>query len=1174
MFHRNALKGKAMRITSQMSQNKSMYYIGKNHTAYSRSNEKILAQRQLLNMSDNPSAAISGVRISTTIAKTQQYVTNIKSGVNSLKLTDSKLQSTKKLLDKMNEHIIGAANGTYDSTERQVMATELGDMLKSLMGLANSTDGERYIFGGTNTQKPPYSTVGSYVLWNGNNKTVDISTGTNSNTSISCTGTDAFGNATSTVSSDKLKTVLSTSTDVSTPISALNGGNGVALGKVTIAFSGYPNGLEVDLSRCDTVEDIKDVIEKATLEASRNLNPIDCDWLDGSNLDWKDLTDRYVQVTVNPDGTGLSLQEIDLGEPLPEPTLAERKAELNYSGAQGFPKWDYAAIPQTWETRPGYGIAEQDAAWTLPAPGDAYGKVVVFDKLNPSGNPFTSLSVDDYAGNKVATHLGIKGTANGVNGDPVLDGYLHGTDLNPAISKSTLLSDLVGYNDAVYTIRNGSKLNTISITETTSDPNGVFNNWNLANLAASYNTGPDGELYARVTKRGTAPDEDLYVEIYSVPLDKAKATDLVAVGEIGTDGGTVHLEEANGSGVSGSVGINPNSNLLTAHNASESVALNVNFGDGFTGVVDVPAFVEQTGVNGSSLDYMSILSGWNITGLSKPSGEGYANTSQPASTDLNGNMGVSLAYDDTIPGVTLTMTCPDTGDVIATGVLEVDGGLPSGVAQSGRIVITGAEGYEGISGSVYVEIPAGETVPPDYDFNLTATFATVEDLMRAVEESGTYTSLNISADGKSLEFNSNLAGAYLTVSEDHDCYEQMGDSYQQLSGLDLNGVVAGVNADSNGAVYSEIAYYPPDPARTDGKAVLLSEDGEQILIDAGYYVRMYSDASALDKDYKDRDNSTLVAEGFLPYDSLPAGSAASLELVAQNGSGLSGTVDLNYYGDRPVDTTLAQYDNSGITVTPGGIRPEHTTHTTIQEVDIPTFIPGVNCDYRGDSHGVVSYDGTDTTVALYRDSSHSHMAAKGVVSGQTGTVIFYETDKTGKYSVDMAKLAADGYTMVDFDGMSDAAKRDYYIQVGSMKLADNQLAAGQSDDFVLSSGGVGASGQERESNIFATILDAIDALNANDVEALHDLVGVFANDISRLMAAEGDVASRTSSMDLLSERYQDDIISYTTIFNSTVGMDTDSLAMVLMEFTAAQNAYDASLQVASSYLQLSLLDYL
>ncbi|MDR1520932.1 MAG: hypothetical protein LBU23_12450, partial [Planctomycetota bacterium] len=1198
-----------MRITAQMCQNYSINNIARNYNNAIKLSNHIAAERQVLDLQDNPASAITGIRMTTLIAKTTQYSANAKTGISALDLADAKLGSIKSLLDEAAALVTGSATESTTADERQTNAVELNSLLQQILQLANGKDGERYLFGGSCSGDAPFSSIGKYTVYNGNDQTISIQTGGSSTTAINCTGTDAFGNMTAIVASRDLNPGVNLCTDISTPLSSLNGGSGVPSGKITIYYSAYPQGLEVELSGCATLEDVKDCIEQATLNASRDLDPVNCSWLDGGSLDWRDLQDRYVRVTMNPDGNGISLQEFDLGEPLPEPTAKEIRQGLDYSGATGYPA--------------GGG-------------GGGVGEGAVHDKNdyvygNGSGT-YANLRVDDVAGNKVATSLGIKGIANTydpANPDAKLDGFIHGADLNPLITKTTLLADLEGYNDAVYTITNGDLPGTATFRETSDDSGNVFSNWNLSNLSKGYNTGADGELYARVTRRG-APDNDLFVEVYAVPLDRAKAGDLVATGICTqADGGTVVLGEANNSGVGGTVGI-----LLPTTKDGATINLAVEWEDNFQATIHVPAFVEESNPDGTAKDYLDLLSGWQITGLDQPPADSY-DLNHPASTDLDGKVSVNLRLADNGDGTTsavLELYRPSYGGepatLIATGELNLDGLPPLGTPASGRVAITGVEGFEGISGSVYLELPAGceftdgvlgadmsaptalayaiaadlspntefvtggamelkggqflasamtlagdttfkagqtfssDITLPDgrvlsagtplssdtllrkgttigagtelpagtvlpagqtltlsdglaagtvipagsyttdgvtgfsadgmlssdpahageaMGFNLTATFATVEDLMRAVEEAGVYASADISADGTGIEFRSQLAGAHLTVSEDADCHEQMNDVYQQLSALDLNGLIKGVNCDSNGDLHTEIVYYPPDSGRTDGKAVLLSEDGTQTLIDAGYYVRLYSDSTALNKSYENRDNSSLVAEGFIPagawdgpdpdnpYVPVPPaatlGSASPLVLEERNDSGVSGTVDFDYYGDRNQAEPLANgeynyspYNNSKLTIAPGGLRTESSVHATLQEIDLADFTPGVYCDYSGVAHCTISWDQATatTTVCVYRDASRTHMSAKGELNAATGRIVLYETDKKGEYVLD-----ANGNLS----------------EIGSLTVADNTLPDGQSDVFTITAGGMNTSGQERESNLFSTINDVLDAMH-------------------------------------------------------------------------------------------------
>ncbi len=1309
-----------MRVTNQMNNYMGTRYLTSHYGIASELNNKIGAERQILNLRDNPTGAVTGIKAQNTLARIAQYKTNVKLGIQALNDSSKKTNGIKQLVDDIKSIITDAADNVTTDDQRQAMAAEVESIFKQILLAANYKDGDRYIYGGTNSTSDPFSSIGKYIYYMGNDKKIGVHTGDKMTTDINATGTDAFGNMTTTVPSRDLNPGVNLGSDVSTKLSALNGGNGIPKGKITIQYSSYPQGLEVDLSNCETLEDVKDTIEKATLDASRDLNPKDHSWIDNSNLDWRDMQDRYVKVTVNSDGNGISLQEIDLGEPLPPPTAKEMNAGLDYSGTN--------------VTDP---ITGHVVSYTAGGGGRGVGAGAVYDKndyIYGNGAYYTPLKVDNHAGNQVATALGIKGTAPRYDADNPAerrDGFVHGTDLNPSVTNSTLLADLEGFNDAVWTLINGSVPGDLNFNELSDDPNYIFNNWNLSNTAKNTNTGPEGELYTRVTRRGP-PDNDIYVEVFAKPLDKAKASDLVATGTTTGTGGTVVLEEANNSGLGGTVGIH-----LPATIDEATMDLQVVWPESRQALINVPAFREQNNADGTPRDYLNLLSGWNITGLDKPPANEF-DINHPASTDPNGNVSVNTRIVQNADGTSsmvVELCRPAYGDQPAVKIAsgELNSGppvtipnpppgvtVPFATPASGRIAFTGEEGFEGVGGSVYLEIPAGVnfdngvlgtsaanpteqafsmtddlaagteivlggamvleenqtlagpitlngdtlfkegqtfpstlrlpngsiwpantpltqdmTIPkgveipagtvlqagtvlpagqtvtfsdalaagtvipggsyttggagfpangmmsPDFagqsmGFNLEATFATVEDLMRAVEDAGIYAAAKISDNGTGIEFMSKLAGATLTVIEDTDCYEQMNDRFQQLSGLDLDGLIKGVNTDPNGDLHTEVIYYPPDPTRTDGKVVLLSDDGEQILIEAGYYTRVYSDKDALNAKYENRDNSTMVAEGFIPAGSWenpvtdpnnpfvpippatgPLGFGSPMVLEERNNSGVSGTVNFDYYGGRDQVTTdgNAPYNNDDLTITPGGLRTNSSLHTTLQEVDISGFTPGVHGDFSGQSHATITYENPPgrTVVNIYRDSSRTHMVAQGTINSRTGEVELWETDRNGNRTQDA---------------------KGNPIRIGSTVESENVLLDNQSDNFTITMGGVNNSGQERETNLYSTINDVLDALYVNDVDKLHDLLDVVQKDIDRLVNTGAELDTRSQRLELLDKRYDDDKVTYSAIFASTVGMDEDAFIKITNDVLAAEHAFNAAMTVASRYLQMSILDYI
>ncbi len=1290
-----------IRSTNKMVNTNSMLYMQKNFANLSKVTSQIGAYAQVQEIDDNPLSANVGIKLTGVMAKIQQYNTSIKTtGIPNMKYTDGLLEAMKIQADKMSKLVVGAANATATSITRAENAQEMNQILQSLVAYGNQNDGTRYVFGGTQSTSAPFTTVGTYVNYTGNSNRINLLVDNGLEVPINMTGTDIFGNLETTISSKDMNPGVNLTTDHSTQLSDLNGGQGIPKGKIIVSYSSCPGGLEVDLSKCDTLEDVKDAIEEATLSASRNLTS-DAAWLDKKNLDWHDLQDRYVKVTLNADGNGIALQEVDLGEPLPEPTALEKRHGLTYSNHPGYQPH-------------GFGVAQE------ARDNGEKGSVSVYDKDNGiygTSGVYAPMKVDDFAGNMVATGLGIRGSANNNRNDQVLGGKLNGQDLNPKLSSRTLLADLDGYNDSVYTFTNGSKDTSVVVQETSSDVNNVFSAWNLTGVSIGENTGKNGELYVKALNDGTPDKPHISLEFYTQPLDKARPSDKVATGTYtqSTAGGTVNLEPANGSGLSGSVGIVLSPSVGTAH-----ISLKVSTPDNLSASIHVPAFVEET-ENGVSKDVLGIASGWNITGLDKAPASGYDLNHVP-STDLDGDVSVNYRYDEQQNRFVVELSRPAYDNVpaarIATGSIALPEGFDpaKGLASvvSGRVQFIAEPGFPGVGGSVYLELPAGTafqdsqdfgtdkdhptsvtyalqgdlalngkvtfggatelqadltlgnpeftlsqdttfktgqvfntdillpnggrvaagtplnrdvtlpkgmtvsagklnagtviaagqeltangtlpkgtviprgsykdggfpahnmgmtvTTPNPHDINnptvesvntagydVRATFATLEDFNRAVEEAGIYVRAGVSSDGRSLEFKSSLAGAYLTVSEDTDCYEQLGDTNQQLSGLNLSGLIKGKNADSQGNVYTEVVYYPPLPNLPDHKIHLEGANGQTYDIEPGYYVRVYSDPEQMKVPFEDRDNSKLVAEGFVENSGYAIdGYMPGLTLEERNHSGVFGNVDFDYYNGQPQTGANGEqlfYDNSDIVVYPGGMRNAGSTHTVMQEIDIYNPVPGQNCDYAGTFHGTVTSGDNGPQVTLFKDASHKTVTAKSdpnepVVGGK---VVLYEVDKYGNIPT----------------------KPEDRKVAGTMNVDAANLPAGTTDSFTITPGANRNTGQEREDNIFATINDVMQALEHNDEETLHNILGRVQVDVQRTVDARALNGARQQRLEMLSERHADDLVRYDETRIKRVGMDDQALAEYAVRLQASTNAFQAAMQVSTQIMQLSILQYI
>lgn len=370
--------------------------------------------------------------------------------------------------------------------------------------------------------------------------------------------------------------------------------------------------------------------------------------------------------------------------------------------------------------------------------------------------PGNLITVSEIGNNTVARDLGILGTNAG--------GTITGGDLNPVLSRQTLLSDIPGYYGNPLFISNGTE-NLISpeVAEV-DDPGSLLSGYNLTGLIQGKNASVDDKLYFDVN--GTS------VKVYK--NSKMAAEDLVADGTAAAVPGTVTLVARNGSGLTGSVNVD-----FPGPGRTE---VDVTFPEAFQGNVNEEIFVEQG-------DLLNQVDSWQLHGLMK-------------GTDTGPLGELTYSVSTVGPNAQIDIINPVTGQIVAQGTSAGTSGM---VTLNGVVDGNGVD-HTHLNGSVYLDYQ-GVAIANQ---NLTPTFKTVDEFMNAVDNSDTYTTARISDDGKMLEIKSRLAGATLHVIETDPAFEELNGS-NDLRAWNLTGIEAGVNSDVNGNVYATYTSAVPGP---------------------------------------------------------------------------------------------------------------------------------------------------------------------------------------------------------------------------------------------------------------------------------------------------------------------------------------------------------------------------
>lgn len=120
--------------------------------------EQISSNKRILRPSSDPFGANKSMSSRDHLERNREYEDIIDVSEIWANITSSALDNTIETWKRVNEVALSAADGTKTSADRVAMAEELEQLLEHLIQIANTTNGNRFIFSGSKTNTPPFLT--------------------------------------------------------------------------------------------------------------------------------------------------------------------------------------------------------------------------------------------------------------------------------------------------------------------------------------------------------------------------------------------------------------------------------------------------------------------------------------------------------------------------------------------------------------------------------------------------------------------------------------------------------------------------------------------------------------------------------------------------------------------------------------------------------------------------------------------------------------------------------------------------------------------------------------------------------------------------------------------------------------------------------------------------------
>ncbi|HRV81825.1 MAG TPA: flagellar hook-associated protein FlgL, partial [Planctomycetota bacterium] len=171
--------------------------IKRNLLALVRAQEQVSSGQRILRPSDDAVGTSRGMSLTRQRANVDAHLSSVTSIQPVLATSTTELENASGLLTEARALVLQAMNGTLSDTDRATVADQLDQIAESLFAIGNTKFGDRYLFAGSETSKPPFVDqrrgVEGYVQYQGDTNQQQVAIGRDSTVDINLPGNQVFG---------------------------------------------------------------------------------------------------------------------------------------------------------------------------------------------------------------------------------------------------------------------------------------------------------------------------------------------------------------------------------------------------------------------------------------------------------------------------------------------------------------------------------------------------------------------------------------------------------------------------------------------------------------------------------------------------------------------------------------------------------------------------------------------------------------------------------------------------------------------------------------------------------------------------------------------------------------------------------------------------------------------
>jgi flagellar hook-associated protein 3 FlgL len=181
-----------MRVSDNMMWSNVQRGVASRQQAYQEAQEKAISGKKVNVPSDDPAAFAQGRTETGNIARAESYERTIGQTRPVLQQTEDALYHSEDIVQRIRQIAVQGASDTYNASDRASMVQELSGLATQLVSIGNTTNGERFIFGGYKDGTQPYDAAGMY---SGDPQTAQVEISRGVTMAYGVTGEQVFGTA-------------------------------------------------------------------------------------------------------------------------------------------------------------------------------------------------------------------------------------------------------------------------------------------------------------------------------------------------------------------------------------------------------------------------------------------------------------------------------------------------------------------------------------------------------------------------------------------------------------------------------------------------------------------------------------------------------------------------------------------------------------------------------------------------------------------------------------------------------------------------------------------------------------------------------------------------------------------------------------------------------------------